>query len=205
VYFAGRSTTLKVYHKGPEFAKRDYKRLRDGAVWYLEGEPLQALQGEANRLLRVEVEIKSPKLRYDFGHLPCVPELSMAYLERVQETEIVRVVREGSADMKTVRKHEEVSRRLLMVYGHQLGNALFGTWSSLTLMGEAVVRGRMTPRTFYRHRKQLENARCSWVGTDVFVCESSEVPSDFAPVLSDPRRVVGVAPQVEEQLRVFAA
>lgn len=206
VYFPGRSTTVKVYHKGPEFAKRDYKRLRDGAVWYLEPGPLAALQGEANRYLRVEVEIRGPKLRYDFGHLPKVTEVTISYLEQVHDVETMRVVREGSDDMKTVRRNEEVSKRLQVLYGLHLGNTLFGTWSRLVMVGEQEVRRTMTRPTFYRHRKQLEDAKCSWVGTDVFVLGVvSKVPDDFAPVRSDPRRVKGIAPEVVEQLQVFAA
>jgi hypothetical protein len=191
VMFAGKTTTVKGYHKGPEFSKNDFRRLEKSvSVQYAAD-----LQDLANRLLRFETTVKLEKLKSDHGEMPPIECVTREYLEALHDREMHRIVREGESEMHTVRRNEEVSRRLVMMYGLKLSNTLFGTWSRLVMVGEGEVRKTMARRTFYLHRKQLQDARCAWVGTDVQVLHSA-IPEGFSPVRSDPRRLVAEAPAI---------
>jgi II/X family phage/plasmid replication protein len=198
VQFAGASTTVKVYHKGPEFRVHDRRRLSAVLPQAKLGE-LMALQAEADGLLRFEVEVHSRKLRHDGKRL--VADLSRQYLESVHDVEAGRLLREGHADMETVRRNREVAARLEQVYSQELSSRLFGTWMQLAALGEEVVRGKMNRATFYRQRKQLVDAGVGWTGADVRIIGLvSLVPQGFAPVRRDPRRVSGECGQVVELL-----
>lgn len=184
----GSTSTVKVYHKGPEFMEHDRKRLKS----LLSPDELANLQAIADELLRVEVSIKARKLDDDFGDAPSVSELDVAYIEEVYDREVARLLREGNSAMKTVRKHREVRERLFQVYEPRLAGLLFGTWMQLVALGEKVTREKISPRTYYRQRKQLQNAGIAWHGGDVRIVEvASILPADFSPVRTDARRVVG--------------
>lgn len=200
LFCPGTTSTVKVYHKGPEFSKHDYRRLRRRVP----GAELVNLQNRANELLRVEVAVKARKLDDDFGHPPTVGEVTEAYLLTVYDREVARLLREGSSTMKTVRKHHEVRDRLYEVYEPRLAGVLFGTWLQLAALGEKVTREKLSRATFYRQRKQLQDAGVAWHGGDVRIVEvASVLPADFSPVRSDPRRVAGEDPKVVELLAPF--
>jgi II/X family phage/plasmid replication protein len=207
VYFPGHTTTAKLYHKGPEFHRHDRKRLKE----ILGIRSTAELYARANNLLRFEVELHSRKLDEDFrkgGNLqagkPTVAWLTRQYLESVHDREAGRLLREGQADMHTVRTNRAVARRLQDVYGQRLGNQLFGTWLQLAALGEEVVKGAMKRPTFYRHRKQLVDAGCSWKGADVrVIAQVSAIPDGFSPVRRDPRRLTEEVPQVVQRLEPF--
>jgi II/X family phage/plasmid replication protein len=202
VYYPGSTTTVKAYHKGPEFYKHDRKRLRDR----LGIQETATLYEQANLLLRFEVEVHDRKLDEDFGHKPLVGEITREYLERVHDQEAGRLLREGQADMRTVRTNRAVSKRLRSLYNPALANTLFGTWMQLSALGEEVVRQEMNRATYYRHRKMLTDAGVSWKGSDIrCIAQLVACPEDFSPVRSDPRRLVDQAPDVERKLRAFAA
>ena len=192
VMFAGTTTTTKCYHKGPEFSKNDFRRVEKlFGLGYA-----RDVQERANQLLRVEVTVKSKKLNADLGEKPSVLCVTREYLEALHDREVHRIIREGESDMQTVRRNEDVRRRLHALYGMEQGSRLFGTWSSFVMVGEGEVRRTMTRRTFYRHRKMLEDAQCSWVGTDVHVIRCSAIPEGFAPRRQDSRRLCDEAPAV---------
>ncbi len=203
----GTTSTVKLYHKGPEFSKHDYRRLRPLMnVQQQRDGYLVNLQNRANELLRVETTVKARKLDDDFEHPPTVRELTEAYLVTVHEREVARLLREGGATMKTVRKHREVHDRLCEFYGEdsRLVGLLFGTWFQLAALGEKVTRENMKRATFYLHRKQLQDAGVAWHGGDVRVVEvASILPADFSPVRSDPRRVTGEDLRVVELLAPY--
>ncbi len=200
VFSPGRTTALKAYHKGPEFFKHDRKRLRDR----LEPGELVELQERANRSLRFETSVKARKLAEDFGEKPLVVQITRDYLEGVHDREASRLLKEASTEMETVRTHLEVSRRLEQTYTPELANRLFGTWLQLAALGERVVKNKLTPRTFYRQRKQLVDAGCSWNAADVrVVASSSAIPLGFSPVRSDPRRLVEEADLVKYKLQTY--
>jgi II/X family phage/plasmid replication protein len=198
----GGTTTVKFYHKGPEFSKHDHRRLRS----VLGVDELVNLQKRANELLRAEVTIKAAKLDRDFGFVPTVQQVSDEYLVAIYDREVARLLREGHSTMKTVRKHHEVRDRLLEVYGDnvRLAGLLFGTWLQLAALGEKATRDHMKRATYYLHRKQLQEAGVAWHGADVRIVEvASVLPGDFSPVRSDPRRVTGEDPKVVELLARF--
>ena len=201
ISFPGYSTTLKAYHKGPEFAAHDRRRLRDSN---LAPQAVDRLQLDANNVLRLEVGIKARKLDADHGGPPLVGQISETYCMDLYERETARMLREGQHDMETVRKLEDVEARLFTLYSRTLAGNLVGTWVRFSTKGEDWARQRMTNDTFYRHRRQLIAAGVSWHGTDVHLVERfSLVPAGFAPTLRDPRRMTGEHPTVVRCLEPY--
>jgi II/X family phage/plasmid replication protein len=208
VYFPGSTTTVKLYHKGPEFAKHDHARVkrlfiqfRAGAVREFESSEsdaswvsrrIGALQRLANSRLRVEVEIHAEKIDRDFGHQPRVHEVTQEYLYGLHDREVGRLLREGKSGMETVREQHAVADRLQQMFGDSKGNRLFGFWLILAANGESFVRHRYSRATFYRNRRELEAAAVSWTRSNVAIIPNqSALPIGFAPIRSDPRHCVG--------------
>lgn len=202
LHVPGYTTTVKFYHKGVEFAGNDANKLRG----YMSPERLEELQGLANRLLRVEVAVKLRKLRADFQRDKVrVDDVTAEYLESVHDLETRRLLKEGQSEMETVRRLRDVDARLRAVYGNDLGSGLFSTWTRFATLGEQEARKNMPRRTYYRHKKQLTEAGCSWHVSDVVLIRaSSAVPAGFSPVRSDPRRMTVEAPEVITALRMAA-
>lgn len=206
VFIPGTTTTIKLYHKGPEFEKHDRKRLyvvlRDlhqqnrpknaPTDWaHLQASrKVAALQRLANNRLRAEVEIHAEKLDYDFGHKPKVHEVSRDYLQEVFDKEISRLLREGREGVQTVRTSLAVRDRLDTRYSLELAGLLHGFWLNLATHGEEDTRKRHPRATFYRRRKQLVDAGVSWLATDMQLIErqGQMLPLDFSPVRANPRR-----------------
>lgn len=202
-YVAGKTTTVKFYHKGTEFAKHDRGRVRrffediyvhlyghsaDNAARNWAERKAAALQRLANMRLRAEVEIHSDKLQYDFEKNPTVAEVTDAYLQHVYDKEVEKLLREGKQAMDTVRTSKAVLRRLKAVYGDTNGQRLFGFWSCLCQHGDEATRKEYPKASYYRHRKHLEEAGVSWRGSDVVVvANGGALPVDFAPVRTDKR------------------
>jgi II/X family phage/plasmid replication protein len=202
VHFAGKTTCVKLYHKGSEFAVHDRSRLRSFfraafAHQYGKGDPkngeradkkVAALQRLADSRLRVEVEIHSDKFQYDLGRNPRVEEVSDEYLQRIYDGEIERLLREGKQGMATVRNDREVLRRLEEVYGEKRGKQLHGVWLQFTTWGDDRARAQFPRETFRRHRKALEEAGVSWRHTNIVaVANDGALPATFAPVRTDHR------------------
>ena len=207
LYFPGSSTTIKLYHKGPDFAEHDFQRMKrfltfyrdqqfpSSSDYYANGQwvkrKLLALQRLANNRLRCEVEIHASKLDYDFGKRPLVTEVNEKYLSELYDREMKRLMREGKSEMDTVRESRAVRSRLLDVYGETEGSNLFGFFMQLAGFGEDVVK-RDFPNarksTYYRKRKKLEQAGVSWLNSNVHVIPNDgALPRDFVPYRSDAR------------------
>lgn len=216
-YVAGKTTTVKFYHKGTEFLKHDKGRVRryferlfrdiygewvpdekkpGEKRWVPDYEgnkkraerKAEAMHRLADSRLRVEVEIHSDKLQYDFGKNPTVAEVTDAYLQQVYDAEIEKLLREGKQAMDTVKQSKAVLRRLQGVYGDSTGGRLYGFWTTLCTLGDEETRERFSKTVFYRNRKQLEDAGVSWHGTDVVVvANGGALPADFSPVRTDKR------------------
>lgn len=218
LYFAGKTTTVKFYHKGSEFRVHDYSRLRSffRALFTHQYGPdaknaervekkLQALQRLADNRLRVEVEIHSDKLQYDFSETlknkdsgerilygcdrknPTVAEISDEYLERIHDGEVERLLREGRQSMETVRNTTAVMTRLQNVYGDTRGAQLYGFWSALCTLNENVVRAKFSRATYFRNRKLLEDAGVSWRASNITVTANDSLIHDFSPMRADRR------------------
>jgi II/X family phage/plasmid replication protein len=202
VNFAGRTTAVNFYHKGPEFSEHDYKRLRGR----LDKDLLECLQQTANGIMRVEAQVKAKKLDEDFNGKPSVCQISTEYLRRLHEREVSKLIREGEYEMKTVRDQKDVRDRLYSEHSKKAASSLFGTWMQLATLGEDETRRYMARRTFYLHRKQLQESGVSWLGSDIHRIESvSSLPQDFAPLQADPRRISGESPEVADKLSSYRA
>lgn len=200
IYFPGKTTTVKFYHKGSEFRVHDAGRLKrffrilfdhlhgteSNNVERVERK-VAALQRLADRRLRVEVEIHADKLQYDFGRHPKVSEITDAYLQAIHDAEIERVLREGKQGMHTVRTEEAVWRRLQDQYSAKLAHVLHAFWQVMATRGDEIARQRYTKPTFYRNRKLLEEAGVSWRGSDVFIVANDSPIHDFTPLRVDRR------------------
>jgi len=209
VFVPGTTTTVKLYHKGPEFEKNDRKRLfvvlrslfnqnrprhapKDWADQRARRH-VSALQRLANGRLRAEVEIHAEKLDYDFGHKPTVAEITPAYLHEVFDKEIARLLREGKGASDVVRTSLAVRDRLDAFYSPELAGLLHSFWYGMAMHGEDDMKKRATRATFYRRRKQLVDAGVSWLGTDMQLIErqGQTLPVDFSPVRASPWRCIG--------------
>lgn len=206
IFTPGSTTTIKLYHKGPEFEKNDRKRLYVVLRGQFQqnrpkGSPtdwahrqasrkVAALQRLANNRLRAEVEIHAEKLDYDFDRKPKVHEISTEYLQAVFDKEIGRLLREGSGAVQIVRTSLAVRDRLEAKYSPELAGLLHGFWLGLSTHGEEDMRKRLTRPTFYRRRKQLVDVGVSWLATDMQLIErqGQMLPADFSPVRANPRR-----------------
>lgn len=199
IHVPGRLTTVKLYHKGVEFAKHDRKRLRRAML----STSLDWLQNYANNVLRSEVSLRR-RLAEDFGGWPLVSQIPVGYAKRVHDSELAKLVREGGAGMETVRTFMEVRARLHEIYTSRNAEILLGTWMKLSAMGEPETKKGMSPRTYYLHRKQLLDAGCSWHSGDV-IRAAPVFPADFIPVSSSPYAISGEHDEVKKQLDPFRA
>lgn len=206
IFVPGTTTTIKIYHKGPEFQRNDRKRLhyvlrseyqrstpkKAPADWAQRkaSKHLAALQRLANNRLRAEVEIHAEKLDYDFGKKPRVHEVTTEYLQAVFDKEMGRLLREGQDGVQIVRTSLAVRDRLDAHYSQALAGLLHGFWLKLATHGEDDTKKRMSRPTFYRRRKQLVDVGVSWLATDNQLIErqGQMLPADFSPVRANARR-----------------
>lgn len=206
IFVPGTTTTIKLYHKGPEFEKNDSKRLfvvlrnlfhqnrpkNSPPEWAhtQARRKVGAFKRLAQGRLRAEVEIHAEKMDYDFGHQPKVQEITTEYMQAVFDTEMSRLLREGKDAIQVVRNSIAVRDRLEAHYSPELAGLLHGFWLGLATHGEEDMRRRSKRPTFYRRRKQLVDVGVSWLATDMQLIErqGQKLPSDFSPVRVNPRR-----------------
>lgn len=202
LYAPGSTTATKFYHKGVEFSKHDRARLRN----LIKPEQLNELQHFANTVIRVEVEVKADKLKYDFaGELPRADQITQEYLQKVFDIEVNRILREGQKEMEIVREARLVEARLYQVYKPALAGVLLGTWFRFSTLGEDAVKKALSKRTFYRQRKQLVEAGCDWHQTDVRLLESTLIPQGFSLRRGSQWHLSDQDPKVVEQLAPYIA
>lgn len=200
IYITGSTTTLKLYHKGPEFRRHDKKRLQKIPGIAHE---IQRLQNEADKRLRVEVEFKSKKIVELFGKAATVAQIDVQKIVELHEREIKRLIKEGELEMKTVRTNYEVRERLRNIYSDQLASRLFQHWLEFATVGERDAKSHLKKSTFYRVRAQFKKAGVSWYGSNVCVIANDTLlPINFRPLQSDPRRCTASAN--DAQIRIAA-
>lgn len=182
VYVQGQTSTLKFYAKGVEFNKHDRLRLKR----FLDEQTLYDLRNFANKILRVELEVKSKKLKYDFNVLPLVKDLEDSYFNNLHDLEVNRFLKEGVSMLVIVNSALDVKCRLYDCYKPALAGTLLGTWYQLTTLGEESVKKTMSKPTYYRHIRYLKDAAVSWNCTDVILSNKhSLIPSGFSPTRSN--------------------
>lgn len=209
LYFDASTTGLKMYHKGPEFRIHDFKRLiRQGVVTESQAWELLTL---ATDILRVEVEIKTRKLRYDFektrrGQDPRIIDITPEYLQGVYETEVNRVMKEGKKSSDVVRDSLDVEERLRAVYSSGKAGILFNAYLRMTNFGVEKYKQTVPKNTYYRHVRELKAAGVSFALNnelnlkDVSGVAQSLLPKDFQPLRGDRHRMVGVDAEIEKMV-----
>lgn len=199
VMFSGSTTTNKLYWKGPEFRKHDYKRLSKyinrevDLNWNKENHDLimhklAILKMEydkvlevADRILRFECEIKARKLKDIFNkEIVLVNDLDDTILHEVSNEELFKLMKERCDYMDIVRRSDLVLERLHNIYGFTLGNNLYSTWARLVQFGEQQTKDTMGKSCFYKHRKLLIESGCSWFCSTLKLQQFSIVPEDFS-------------------------
>lgn len=193
IMFVGSGRTLKFYHKGPEFGKHGARVLRARMT----AEEVEGLQAKADRLVRVELGIRKKELERTRAEC-LVRDLPGVDFRCLHQRETWSCLREGESEMRTVRNAEEVTVRLKALHSATKANALLATWLSLAAFGEEKTRSRMTRRTFYRHRRDLQDSGVSWTSTDVHL-SANPVFGD-GPLLSWDDRLTGEHPTVKRLL-----
>jgi hypothetical protein len=197
--FPGRTTAVRIYHKGPEFAGESYRRLSR----VFSREELQQLAEMSHRTLRVEVSVKRPKITEYHPLNSKIPHIATDFIRNIHDKEIKKVIREADSDLTIVRDSQAVLRRLSTVYAgrDRLVRSLFSTWVQLSALGENTVKAQMKEWSFYNHRGKLLKAGCSWTGSDVRVLDADILPDqDFVPVSSDLRCSSSEHPEVSRLL-----
>ena len=198
IFSYGSMLGIKAYHKGIEFGKHDRKRLLK--IGY---DRIDYLQEIADKIIRMEVEIKSRKVKDIYGKYPYIGQVKIDELYGIYDREVFRLLKEGKSDMELVRKKNDVKRRLYNMYNDRLAGVLLGFWYDLTVSGEDSVKRDTKRTTYYRNTGYLKDANISWNGTDVAIVENSLLPVDFSPIRKDKRRVVGECQEMQEKLRPF--
>ncbi len=146
---------------------------------------------KAYNLLRLEVEVKAPKIKKVYGCYPLIDEVDYNDILDIYNKEVFKFLKEGLTEMKTVREANEVKKRLYETYSKRVASNLISTWSELSIYGEENVKQSLSKATFYRHVFKLKAAGISWHGTNLVMKENSLVPADFVPMIGDCREVQG--------------
>jgi hypothetical protein len=165
VYFPGASSTLKFYNKGIEFATHDRARLirlKDDNMYRQEN--IELLETLSLQLLRVEVEIRRRKMKYDGINLNC-GSLDDAYFNSCYEKEVCKVIKEGASSLGVVKDIEGVKERLGMFYSKRKVNSLFAVWSRIQIEGIDVVKGSYHRSHWYRIAKDFSETGISLQGS----------------------------------------
>ena len=221
VMFSGSTTTVKIYWKGPEFKKHDYKRIKKYILrevdlsWNKDNcdllqHKLAMLQKQfdqvlekAYRIIRYECEIKPRKLKEAFENdTVLVKDLDDEKLHNIAEKELYKLMKEDD-NMDIVRRSDLVLERLHQLYTNSQANALYATWTKLVQFGESQAKETISRATFYRHKKLLIEAGVSWLCSVVNLKQFSVVPEGFS--FTNERYVLAeVDPEVQAKLETVA-
>lgn len=178
LYFKGTTSTLKFYHKGPEFKKHDKKRLQNlfapGAI--------KQLQKEADLILRVECEVKRKKLKEWFnGSDPTLNELIDKFdiIKDFWDYEVKKVIKMRDEDQRKFDNVEDIENHLKAILGNDNGSAVYLTYLKLQLHEEKMVKESMAERTYYRHKKYLKECGVDWSKATIQVIEDVGIDDEI--------------------------
>ncbi len=197
----GTVSAVKLYHKGPEFMKHG-RELRKR----LDPSSARLLQREADKRLRVEVELKPRRLATIAAarkerRKPYVREVNDAWLDAQFDRELDLLLRERRSNLAIVRRQNEVHARLRELYARGRADNLFGLWTVLSTQGEDATKAKYARSSFYRNRKLLEDAGVAWTRTDN--PDAAGTPTPFAGLTlrrDDPRRCIETIEQARAML-----
>lgn len=183
----GTSTTLKCYAKGPQFHKEGgYHALLKAS------NPDHAFEVSriADRVLRCEVEVKTPKLE---SMIENASELTEGALRFVYETEWRKLLRPIDSDSRMAHTAMEVASRLTSRYPDNWFS-LYLIWLALAVRGEQWYRQQVAASTWRAQRAKLEAACVSWENTNILTLDGPEDIQTFYPALSEARLLSEVLP-----------
>lgn len=188
LYWSGSTTTLKLYHKGAEFKTHDRSRLK----LFMNPSDVKKIQNIADDLLRVEVEIKPRKIKYDNERLLKIWEYyylnsnkePIQYFKNIYNIEVAKMLKIINTDESNQYyiKYDDVKEKLFNDYTNNKASILLGTWLKLSLEGEESVKSSMTNTTFYRHRKELIDSNCNWNNNLIEKDDTENILSSFYPI-----------------------
>jgi len=213
IHAPGSTTTVRLYHKGPEFKEHDQARIKQSFLAYFrekfDATPLdsiytmvnkkaKALQHLADRRLRCEVQINGRKLQDDFADqllaegkdrkYPKVSEITDEYLTNIYTREMQKLLKEGKTEMDTVRNHDSVRGRLVSIYGKRSTQSLLAFWMNMSGLGEDIAKGMYSESQYYSNRKKLMDAGVSWMNSNIYILPpQSLLPVDFQPLRTSSR------------------
>ncbi len=153
IYYAGTSTTLKIYNKYLEFKKHDLKKFKNTDFDLLNY--LNTIKG----FIRFEVEIKKKKLvnMYDKKYIR-IRNINYDDLKKVWCDEFMKLLKLYESDLKLVRSKEKVESRLYSVYGNKKGRRLYNFYLSLIIDGIDIVKSRTSNNVYYTNIRDLKKA-----------------------------------------------
>lgn len=176
LYRGGRTTAIKIYNKMNEYIKHDYK------IWKkLSLERAEDIRKRTKGIIRIEVEIKNNKFKYDYGREIKIKELDIRYLEKVYNEEIRRLLNEGEEMKKELKNNAQVRLYLQNKCSESEFKILYAFYNDLSINGKDVVRSSTSKTTFYRNLKKLRNLGINYINTDIVVKDSCK----FNPFLNE--------------------
>ncbi len=153
IYYAGSSTTLKVYNKYAEFKKHDINKFKNTSFDLINY--LTVIQG----FIRFEVEIKKKKLvnLYDKKYIR-VRNICYNELRNIWSDEFMKLLKMYDSDLKVVRSKEEVEKRLNTLFDTRKANRLYSFYLSLVVDGINLVKARTSHNVYYTNVRDLKKA-----------------------------------------------
>lgn len=153
IYYAGSSTTLKIYNKYAEFKKHDMNKFKNTSFDLINY--LTFIQG----FIRFEVEIKKKKLvsMYDKKYIR-VRNVSYSDLRKIWSEEFMKLLKMYESDLKIVRSKEEVEKRLNTLFDARKANRLYSFYLSLVVDGINLVKSRTSHNVYYTNVRDLKKA-----------------------------------------------
>jgi len=180
IWISGGTSVVKFYNKGIELCsnKNDRKRLikQMGLMGYAR------LVFMGYSIIKVEVQIKRDKFKYDLGVNPTVKDITDDYLCHIHDAEVKKFLKDSRGAIDLVRHSDQVYDRLRAFYKPVLAGSLFEFWQNLSRKGEVIIRKSMAKSTYNRQLKELRDAGVDWKVNAFSTPEYSAIPADFAPV-----------------------
>lgn len=179
IYFPGFYSTLKFYDKGVEFSKHDKKKLKK----ILTPGKVKCLEKASKNVLRIEIEVKSKKLKSLYNKMPKINEINIDDIRAQWEVEVMRVMKVSKDSRKLYNTIDDVQKVLFISYSD--ASQLLGTWYRLSTQGYDEVKNSMSKSTFYRHISKLKKVGVVWNHTNIQVIENDLQFYDFNPLKSN--------------------
>lgn len=182
LYYAGTTTTLKIYDKGIEFRKHDYKKLLRMVPACTD--EIYTVAKYADQVIRFEVEVKVKKLE-DIG-IHFIRDYDKNKLLEVYNKEVENIMKVKADTI--VNKSDEVLDLLRHYETDRMARAVYSTWIMLATMEEEEVKIRMPERTLRRHKTIMKKYNITWINSDLENMrkeleakkeEISYIPADF--------------------------